>query len=87
MNEYSLDFTNDYLSDLKKLKNHHQLLDRLEAKVKEIRGDPHHYKTLRNVMKGKCRVQIDSFVLVFEIVESEKTVVLHRFRYHDEAYE
>ncbi|MBF0527275.1 MAG: type II toxin-antitoxin system RelE/ParE family toxin [Deltaproteobacteria bacterium] len=87
MNEYYVDFTNDYLSDLKKLKNHHQLLDRLEAKVKEIRRDPHHYNPPKNVFKNRCRVHIGSFVLIFEVIESEQAIVLHRFRYHDEAYE
>ncbi len=59
----------------------------LENKIKEIILNPHHYKPLRNLLAGERRVHIlKSFVLVFEINPSEKTVVFLRFVHHDDAY-
>ncbi len=55
-------------------------------KVKEILENPHHYKPLGNVMSGKRRVHVGSFVLVFSIDETRKTVVFEDFEHHDKAY-
>lgn len=55
--------------------------------MSEILEDPHHYKPLQYEMQGLRRVHIDkSFVLVFEIVESEKKVVFLDFDHHDNIY-
>ncbi|VVB85544.1 Uncharacterised protein [uncultured archaeon] len=56
-------------------------------KMSEILKDPHHYKPLQHDMKGLRRVHIDkSFVLVFEIIESETKVIFLDFDHHDNIY-
>lgn len=72
--------------DLKNIRSDFKLRKRLQNKIKEITESPHHYKPLQNVLKGKRRVHIGSFVLIFEIIENEKTIAFHRFKHHDEAY-
>lgn len=56
-------------------------------KMGEIINDPYHYKPLQHDMKGLRRVHIDkSFVIVFEIVESENKVIFWDFDHHDNIY-
>lgn len=55
-------------------------------KVKEIAGEPHAYKPLRFPLVGKRRVHIGSYVLVFSIDETRKTIVLEDYAQHDEVY-
>ncbi len=52
----------------------------------EILDKPFRYKPLRNVLKNMRRVQIGSFVLIFEIDQTNKTVIFNTFQYHDSAY-
>ncbi len=53
----------------------------------EILNDPQRYKPLQHDMKGLRRVHIDkSFVLVFEIIESENKVIFWDFDHHDNIY-
>lgn len=71
----------------KMAKREKYVLDAIENKVREIRENPYHYKPLGAPMQNMRRVHImGSFVLVYSIDESRKTVVLHKFAYHDEAY-
>jgi YafQ family addiction module toxin component len=86
MVSYEMRLTESLLRDLKNFKKSHGLLDRLNKKMKGILANPHHYKPLRNVLKNKCRTHIDSFVLIFEVYETEKLVIFHAFKHHDEAY-
>lgn len=59
----------------------------LENKVKEIILNPNHYKPLRNELAGERRVHLlKSFVLIFEINENNKTVILLFFGHHNQAY-
>jgi len=56
-------------------------------KMSEILENPHHYKPLQRDMKGLRRVHIDkSFVLIFEIVETENKVIFVDFDHHDNIY-
>ncbi len=60
----------------------------IQKKVKQILGDPHHFKPLHGAMKNKFRVHImRSFVLVFAIIENEKTVELLDYDHHDNIYQ
>ena len=58
----------------------------IEKKVKQILEEPHHFKPLSAVMKGKRRAHIGSFVLVFSIDESRKTVIFEDYDHHDNVY-
>jgi len=86
MNNYNRKFYKTFLKDLKKIKSDFDLQKRLNEKINEILQDPSHYKSLRNVLKNRQRVHIGSFVVIFEVIESEKMIAFHRFRHHDEVY-
>ena len=84
---YSLDYDKDFLKRLKKIKKHNpKLFLRLKEKMKEISENPHHYKPLKGVLKGKRRVHIGSFVIIFTIDEDEKSVIFLEFDHHDKVY-
>ena len=56
-------------------------------KLEEIVADPYRFKPLRGDMHGAYRVHIDkSFVLIYEIDEPNKTVVLLDYDHHDKIY-
>jgi len=54
--------------------------------MNEIVANPFHYKPLRNVLKNKRRVKIGSFVLIFEIDETNKLIRFHSLKHHDYSY-
>jgi YafQ family addiction module toxin component len=87
MSRYSARTTVDFDKDLKKIKADFALQKRLQNKIEEILENPLHYKPLRNVLKNKRRTHLGHFVLIFEVLENEKTVLFHCFKHHDEAYE
>ena len=58
----------------------------ISKKIMEIRENPYHFKPLRNPMQNYRRVHIGNYVLVFSIDESNKTVIIERYRHHDEVY-
>ncbi len=84
--KYKPEFKEEYRKDLKKVRKNQEIIGRLEKKVTEILENPHHYKTLRNVLKNRRRVHIKNFVLIFEIEEENNKIVFHTFKHHDEAY-
>lgn len=43
-------------------------------------------KPLRNILKGKRRVHIGPFVLIYEIRENENKILFLEMEHHDEAY-
>ena len=56
-------------------------------KIQEILENPTHFKPLRGDLFGARRVHIDnSFVLIYEIDETRKTVRLLDFDHHDRIY-
>lgn len=59
----------------------------LKKKIQEIRENPYHFKPLRNPMQNFRRVHIGNFVLVYSIDEKRKTVILERYKHHDEVYQ
>ncbi len=72
---------------MKKLsKQDPQLYERIKKKSEQILINTQHYKELRNVLKGCCRTHIGSYVLIFEIKESEKVVRFINFGHHDDVY-
>ncbi len=75
----------DVLEKIKK-KNPSQF-EAVIKKIRQILENPLHYKLLRGGMKGLRRVHIDrSFVLVFEVFESENKVIFWDFDHHDNIY-
>ncbi len=48
--------------------------------------EPEIGKPLRNVLKGRRRVQIGSFVLIYEIDKNDNKITLFSFEHHDSAY-
>ena len=57
-----------------------------KKKVRQISANPYIGKPLRNVLKGTRRVHIGSFVLIYEVDERNKTIILLSFEHHDRAY-
>ena len=84
MSEYKDDYTKNFKKDFVKIRSS-QLEKRLNHKIDESLDNPHK-KSLRNILKGKRRVHVGSYVLIYEINEREKTVIFHRFQSHDKAY-
>ena len=62
-------------------------LEIINKKIKQIQEFPQHFKPLGHDMKGTRRVHIDkSFVLTFEIDESNKIVRILDYDHHDNIY-
>ena len=56
-------------------------------KIKEVILNPHRYKNLRKPLQHLKRVHIDkSFVLVFSVDETTKTVIFEDYDHHDNIY-
>jgi len=60
--------------------------DRLINKMIELSQEPRLGKPLRKDLKGKWRVHIGHFVLIYQINESRKTITFLEFEHHDSAY-
>jgi len=58
----------------------------INKKIQEIRENPYHFKPLKNPMQNFRRVHIGNFVLIFSINEITKTIIIERYKHHDEAY-
>jgi len=72
---------------LKLAKKNRKQLEIIQKKIKEILENPQHYKPLRGDMHGARRVHIDkSFVLTFEIDETNNRVRLLDYDHHDRIY-
>jgi YafQ family addiction module toxin component len=62
-------------------------LEIIHNKIEEIRLNPHHYKNLRRPLQHLKRVHIDkSFVMVFSIDESKKSIIIEDYDHHDKIY-
>jgi len=62
-------------------------LEIINKKVKSILENPYQFKPLRKDMSGIRRVHIGkSFVLTYEILESEKIVRILDYDHHDKIY-
>ena len=84
---YLFDQSEYFFELMRQLRKHDpQMYERVKKKIEQILENPHHYKELRNVLKGCCRVQIGSYVIIFEIKENEKAVRFINFGHHDDVY-
>lgn len=86
--KYSYEVSKQLERELDKLqKKNKKRLEIILKKMSEILDNPNHFKPLQHEMKGLRRVHIDkSFVLVFEIIETEKKVIFQDFDHHDNIY-
>jgi len=85
---YQYEFRESVEKNLKKLaKKNPKQLAIIEKKIEEIIESPHHYKNLRSPLQHLKRVHIDrSFVLVFSVDETTKTVIFEDYDHHDYIY-
>ena len=59
----------------------------IAKKIEQILENPHHFKPLRGDMHGARRVHIDkSFVLIYDVDEEKKIVMLLDYDHHDKIY-
>ena len=82
---YQYEFRESVEKILQKLakKNPKQLLI-IEKKIEGIIENPQHYKNLRSPLQHWKRVHIDrSFVLVFSVDETTKTIIFEDYDHHD----
>jgi len=56
-------------------------------KILQIAENPEIGKPLRNILKGKRRVHVGHFVLVYEVDKREKKVSFLDFEHHDDVYQ
>jgi len=73
---------------LKLAKKNPKQLEIIDKKIEEIRRNPQHYKNLRTPLQHLKRVHIDkSFVMIFSVNESTKTVIIEDYDHHDKIYQ
>ncbi|MBU3967484.1 MAG: type II toxin-antitoxin system RelE/ParE family toxin [Euryarchaeota archaeon] len=60
--------------------------EHLKKRLKILAEQPEIGKPLRNVLKGKRRIQIGSFVLIYKIDKNDNKITLFSFEHHDNAY-
>ena len=61
-------------------------LEYISKKIAEIRENPYHFKPLRKLLQNFWRVHIGSYVLIYSINENTKTIIIERYKHHDEVY-
>jgi len=60
--------------------------DRVVSKIAKLSQNPYSGKPLRSILKGKWRVHIGSFVLIYTIDEEHKASTFLEFEHHNKAY-
>lgn len=82
--EFSKELTRKMVKINKKNK---VMFEAIIKKIKEIKGNPEHYKPLSYDLKGYRRVHImKSFVLTFKIDYANRRIVFEDFDHHDNIY-
>lgn len=86
MVDYRVDYTH-ITKKLKKLKKKDRVqFEAVRKKIRQILKNPYVYKPLKNILKGRYRVHIGHFVLLFVIHEKEKVVEFIEYEHHDKVY-
>ena len=84
---YAIQLESKLERNLRKLKNKdRKTYDRVISKIIELSQNPYSGKPLRSVLKGKWRVHIGPFILLYLIDEEHKTLTFLEFEHHDNAY-
>ena len=68
-------------------KRDHSLCEEVKKKLYQIDKNPSIGKPLKDVLKGKRRVHIGSFVLIYQFIIDDDIIRILSFSHHDEAYE
>ena len=58
----------------------------LKKRLEILSDNPEIGKPLRNILKGKRRIHIGSFVIIYEINKENGSITLLEFEHHDKAY-
>jgi YafQ family addiction module toxin component len=61
-------------------------LKAINSKIKEILKSPYRFKPLKKPLQNRRGVHIGSFIIIFQINESERKVIIVNYKHHDEAY-
>jgi YafQ family addiction module toxin component len=84
---YSLEVVETVDKIFKKLeKKDRAQFDSIVKNVNEILGNPQQFKPLKSPMQHMRRVHVGSFVLVYDIDDARKVVMLRRYEHHDRVY-
>jgi len=82
--EVTEEFSKQYTKIIKKDKG---LLSSFEKKIEFLQENPLNSKPMQHSFSGNRRVHLSRcFVLIFEINESKKSLLLKRIAHHDDAY-
>jgi len=58
----------------------------VKKRLEILSDNPEIGKPLRNILKGKRRVHIGSFVIIYEFNKENNSIILLDFEHHDNAY-
>jgi len=85
---FSVEFSKELTRKLDKInRKDKKLFKVIVDKIREIREDPLHYKSLKYDIKSYKRVHImKSFVLIFKVEHENKKIVFENFDHHDRIY-
>ncbi|MCL2133987.1 MAG: type II toxin-antitoxin system RelE/ParE family toxin [Candidatus Bathyarchaeota archaeon] len=70
----------------KLLKRDRVQLEAINKKIRQILVDPYQFKPLKHPLDGFRRTHINSFVLIYCVVEKSSTVQIVQYTHHDKAY-
>ncbi|MDI6640279.1 MAG: type II toxin-antitoxin system RelE/ParE family toxin [Methanocellales archaeon] len=62
------------------------LYDALVKKILLLYERPHIGRPLRHVLKGRWRIHVGHFILIYEIDEENNKMTLLEFEHHDKVY-
>jgi YafQ family addiction module toxin component len=84
---YSLEIEEGVSKTFKRLlKKDRKQLEAVNKKIEQILSDPLQFKPLRSPLEGLRRVHVGSFVLIYKVIENPPTVLIVKYKHHDEAY-
>jgi YafQ family addiction module toxin component len=84
---YDIEIGDKLRKKLEKLeKKDKSVYNAIIKKTLQIADNPYIGKPLHGKLKGKSRVHIGHFVLIYGIDEKERRVIFLDFTHHDEAY-
>lgn len=85
---YSLEIEEEVYREFEKLaKKDRKHLEAINKKIEQILNDPFQFKPLKHPLDGLRRVHVGPFVLIYEVLENQKTVRVLKYKHHDQAYQ
>ncbi len=83
-----LEYSPECKKEIKKLCSKNQpLQEAFKKKLMQVLENPHHFKPLKKPLNNCRRVHVlNCFILLYEIIEEQKSVRLLKFSHHDGAY-